>query len=159
MSFFSNGFATMVNNRRNKVAKSNGERKNTNHSILSCRLGEKVSDGNDKKNGRWDMLTDAYGRLYWQHSVTGEWSFVYGSSALVSPIAAVHAAPMVYTGGTVFAPSPAPVAMVNPSKENKGEEQKKATGKGWWEAMYNEEGVRYWQHTVTKKITYKDPYF
>ncbi|CAM9103996.1 unnamed protein product [Scytosiphon promiscuus] len=158
MSFFSNGFATFLNKRRSKVAKSN---------VAST--GKEVDTGNTsdrtekKDDGRWDMLTDVYGRLYINHTVM-HWSFVYGSSGLVPPVPAVHSSPMVYPCGTVFTPSPTPVAMAEKeddegAKKNESEEPKSVKGRGWWETMYNEEGVRYWEHTVTKKKTYKDPYF
>lgn len=86
-----------------------------------------------------------------QHSVTGETTPVYGGG-LVSPVGTVNPSPVVYPGGAaVFTPSP--VYPVAPAKK------KKDKGKGWWETMYDEDGDRYWEHTVTKKKTYKDPYY
>lgn len=75
--------------------------------------------------------------------------------------------------GVVFTPSPM-FALPSPPVMEKGDkkkekEQKKEKDqdqdqerkkeKGWWEAMYDKDGVRYWQHTVTKKTSYKDPYY
>ncbi|CAM9349098.1 unnamed protein product, partial [Hapterophycus canaliculatus] len=108
-------------------------------------------DASKKSKGRWDILTDAYGRQYWRHSETGETSYAFGG-ALVSPVGTVNPSPMVYPGGAaVFTPSP--VYPVAPAKK------KKEKGRGWWETKYDDDGDRYWEHTNTKKTTYKDPYF
>ncbi|CAM9164646.1 unnamed protein product [Ectocarpus sp. 6 AP-2014] len=159
MSFFSNGFAVLANNRRRKEAKKaakNGADKSA-----------QSSDKKEKKDeGRWDMLTDAYGRTYWQHSITGEWTYGHGGG-LVSPVGTVNPSPMGYPGGPVFTPSPVPggalypFAVAPPAKKKDDDEkdEKKEKGKGWWETKYDEDGDRYWEHTVTKKTTYKDPYY
>ncbi|CAM9349172.1 unnamed protein product, partial [Hapterophycus canaliculatus] len=155
----------------------------------SERKDDKSSDGKDKKEkGEWNMLTDAYGRLYWQHSVTGEWSYVYGGG-VASPVGTVAQAPMAYPGGaTVFTPSPPPMVTVNPppmvypggaavftpspvypvapakkkaegKKKEAGKTKAEEKGRGWWETKYDDEGIRYWEHTKSNKTTYKDPYF
>lgn len=94
-----------------------------------------------------------------QHSKTGEWSYGGVGGSLVSPVTTITPSPIGYTGAMftpspVFAPPPPP-----PPAEKKPKDDDKKKGKGWWETMYDDDGDRYWEHTVTKKTTYKDPYF
>ncbi|CAN0546372.1 unnamed protein product [Ectocarpus sp. 12 AP-2014] len=172
MSFFTSGFATMVNNRRLKAAKKAGTT-NADKSVKSSDKEEKNDCGKEeeKDEGKWDMLTDVYGRAYWQHSVTDEWAYVYGGGLSVPPVVAVSPTPMVYPHGVVFTPPPVYAAAPNPllpakkkdtaggQKDGDEKDEKKEKGKGWWEVTYDEDGDRYWEHTVTKKTTYKDPYY
>ncbi|CAM9601734.1 unnamed protein product [Ectocarpus fasciculatus] len=162
MSFFSNGFAVLANSRRLKAAKKAGKNG-------ADKSAKSSTDKKEKKDeGRWDMLTDAYGRTYWQHNITGEWTYGYGAG-LVSPVGTVNPSPMGYPGGPIFTPSPVPggalypFAVAPPAKKEKKDDdekdEKKEKGKGWWETKYDEDGDRYWEHTVTKKTTYKDPYY
>ncbi|CAM9686648.1 unnamed protein product [Ectocarpus sp. 13 AM-2016] len=146
MSFFTKGLAGIFNNgkaRKKDEGKGSDKKKGT------------------KDEGSWEELTDVYGRKYWQHSKTGEWHFGYGGG-FVPPVGTVNPSPMGYPGGPVFTPSPVPggtlfpVAVAAPPAKKK---EKKEKGKGWWETMYNEDGDKYWEHTVTKKTTYKDPYY
>lgn len=93
--------------------------------------------------------------------MTGEWSYGVGGG-LVSPVLAVNPSPVlaypgvVFTPSPVFAPPPPPPAK---KKDEKKKDETKKEGKGWWEAVYDDHDNRYWEHTVTKKTTYKDPYF
>ncbi|CAM9852651.1 unnamed protein product, partial [Pylaiella littoralis] len=133
----------------------------------SGKHGKKDKKEDKKDEGRWDMLTDTYGRTYWQHSITGDWS--YGMGGLVSPAVTVNPSPVGFAGPAVFTPSPVPagyapypfVALAPKKEEGKDEDKKedKEKGRGWWETMYDDDGDKYWEHTVTKKKTYKDPYY
>ncbi|CAN0092652.1 unnamed protein product [Ectocarpus fasciculatus] len=171
MSFFTRGFATMVNNRRLKAAKKAGT-KNADKSVKNSDKEEKNDCGKEeeKDEGKWDMLTDVYGRAYWQHSVTGEWSYVYGGGLSVPPVVAASPSSMVCSHGVVLTPPPVyaaasrshlPAKKKDAADEKKDDDRKdeKKKGKGWWETKYDEDGDRYWEHTVTKKTIYKDPYY
>lgn len=102
--------------------------------------------------------------------MTGEWTYGVGGGGLVSPVLAVNPSPVVgYPGAAVFTPSPIfavppPLPPAKKKNENKKEvkkdaNQKEGKGKGWWEVVFDDRGNRYWEHTVTKKTTYKDPYY
>lgn len=102
--------------------------------------------------------------------MTGEWSYGVGGG-LVSPVAVVNPSPIVgYPAAAVFSPSPIfappPPPPVNTKGKNEkkegqkeGEKEGKKEGRGWWETKYDDDGVRFWENTVTKKTTYKDPYY
>ncbi|CAB1114903.1 unnamed protein product [Ectocarpus sp. CCAP 1310/34] len=106
-----------------------------------------------------------------QHSVTGEWAYVYGGGLSAPPVVAVSPTSVVYPHGVVVMPPPVYAAAPNPplpakkkdvaggQKDCDEKDEKKEKGKGWWETKSDKDGDRYWEHTVTKKITYKDPYY
>eukprot|EP00903_Cladosiphon_okamuranus_P008947 g8562.t1 len=146
MSFFSAGLSGMMNKRRGKQGKKAAKKDD-----------KKKSSDKKKDEGKWEMFTDAYGRPYWKHSKTGEWSYGGVGGSLVSPVTTINPSPIGYPG-TVFTPSPV-FAVAPPAKKEKKKDDDKKKGKGWWESMYDDDGDRYWEHTVTKKTTYKDPYF
>lgn len=91
------------------------------------------------------------------------------SGGLVSPVSTINPSPMGFPGA-VFTPSPVPpaftpapafvVAAPLNGKKNKKKEKKEEKGReAFWEEKFDKDGVKYWKHTVTKKITYRDPYF
>lgn len=69
---------------------------------------------------------------------------------------------MGYPGGVVFTP-PTMFALPSPPESKKAQQKKEKKEEkkreAYWEELYDKDGVRYWQHTVTKKTTYRDPYF
>ncbi|CAM9601805.1 unnamed protein product [Ectocarpus fasciculatus] len=151
MSFFTRGLAGIFNN--NGKARKKAEKRGS--------ADKKKEDKEDE--GSWERLTDAYGRMYWKHSKTGEWHYGHGGG-FVPPVGAVNPSPMGYHT-PIFTPSPAPggtlypVVVAPPPAKKKEKDEKKEKGKGWWETKYDEDGDRYWEHTVTKKTTYTDPYY
>lgn len=110
-----------------------------------------------------------------QHSVTGEWSFAFGGGfvspivILVNPLIVVAHPGAVFTSSPVFpSPPPPPTKKEKKKDDDKKDDDKKdddkkgddkQEGKGWWATVYDEHGHRYWEHTVTKKATYIDPYY
>lgn len=88
--------------------------------------------------------------------MTGEWRFTFGGG-LVSPVGTVNPSPVVGYPGAVFTPSPV-FAPPPPPPAKKKDDEKKKKEKGYWETFYDDDGDRYYEHTVTKKVTYKDPY-
>eukprot|EP00903_Cladosiphon_okamuranus_P008945 g8560.t1 len=161
MSFFSKGFSCMLNERRLTATKKGHSGKDVDSSSGKAAANkEELAD-----EGRWERLTDVYGRTYWQHSVTGEWSYGVGGG-LVSPVLAVNPSPIVGYPGAVFSPSTifaAPLAPPakkgNEKKEEVKKDASKKEGKGWWEAVFDDRGNRCWVHTVTNRMTHKDPYY
>eukprot|EP00752_Nemacystus_decipiens_P007267 g6505.t1 len=160
MSFFTSGLSGFLNNKGKKKATPQKD-------------GGKKKSSDKKDEGKWELLTDAFGRTYWQHSATGEWRWAAVGGALVSPDGTVNPSPVVaypamvsFTPPPVAVPPPAPVAVPPPAPvavppppppaKKKDDDKKK--GKGWWKSCYDEYGDRYYEHTVTKEVTRKDPY-
>ena len=99
--------------------------------------------------------------------MTGEWT--YGiAGGTVSPVLAVNPSAVLAYPGAAFTPSPVFTPFLLPPAKKKDETKKDDNKKdndqkkkvtGWWEQMYDEDGDRFWKHTVSQKTTYEDPYF